>query len=271
MLISGALLCQKGSSMKSHILATAAFLTTISLSQTTQAANPEQIRQLLASKQCQNCDLSGAGLVMADLSGGDLSGANLAGANLSRANLSGTDLRGANLSGAVLFGANLSNAKLNGSTVVGADLRNTYLVNAQLTGVNINDANLQGATGIPLQVAKPEEFYAWGVAEAQKGNQQQAIDYFNQAIAIKSDYGGAYLARGVARYQLFDRKNAFQDAQTAVKLFTSQNNSDGLQTAQAFVKELQTPNPTDKTSVGKPSLTDLVGSLGSFLLQLFPF
>jgi tetratricopeptide (TPR) repeat protein len=207
---------------------------------------------------------------MADLSGANLSRANLAGANLSRANLSGADLSGANLSDAVLFGVNLSNAKLNHATLIGADFRNTYLVNTQLIGVNLSEANLQGAIGIPLQVAKPDEFYNWGVAEAQKGNQQHAIDYFNQAIAIKPDYAGAYLARGVAHYQLFDRKSALQDAQIAVKLFTSQNNVTGLQTAQAFIQELQTPQ-TEKISAGKPSLMDFVGSLGSVLLQFFPF
>lgn len=256
--------------MKSQILATAAFLTLISLNQTAQAANPQHIRQLLASKQCQNCDLTGAGLVMADLSGADLSGANLAGANLSRANLSGVDLRGANLSGTGLFGANLSGANLNQANLEGADLRNTYLVNAQLNGASLNGVNLQGAIGIPSQIATHEQFYAWGVAEAQKGNQQQAIDYFNQAIVIKPDYAGAYLARGVARYQIFDRQGAFQDAQLAEKLFTSQSNSTGMQTAQAFIKELQTPYDT-KVKPAKPDLIDFVGSVGSLLLQFLPF
>lgn len=255
--------------MKTQIIATA-FFSTICYLQTAQAANPEHLRQLLASKQCQNCDLSAAGLVMADLSGANLAGANLAGANLSRANLIGADLTGANLSGASLFGVNLSAAKLNGATVVGADLRNTYLVNAQLTGVNIKDANLQGAVGIPLQAATYEEFYAWGVAAAQKGNQQQAIDYFNQAIAAKPDYAGAYLARGVARYQMLDRQGAFQDAQVAEKLFTSQKDNPGMQTAQAFIIELQTPQDT-KVSPGKPSLVDLLGGVASMLLQFFPF
>ncbi|MFH7029175.1 MAG: pentapeptide repeat-containing protein [Heteroscytonema crispum UTEX LB 1556] len=256
--------------MKSQILATAAFLTTISVATTAQAANYEDVRQLLATKQCHNCDLSGAGLVMADLSGADLSGANLAGANLSRANLSGADLRGANLSSAGLFGVNLSGAKLGGANLLGADLRNTYLVNAEFSGVNLNGTNLQGAVGIPLQIAKPEEFYAWGVAEAQKGNQQQAIDYFNQAIAAKADYAGAYLARGVARYQIFERQGAFQDAQIAENLFKNQSNGDGMLTAQAFIKELQSPQ-TAKVSTGKPSFMDFVGGLGSLLLQFFPF
>ncbi|MFQ4146657.1 pentapeptide repeat-containing protein [Chlorogloeopsis sp. ULAP02] len=256
--------------MENKIIAIAAVLTTISTIQTAVAANSEHIRQLLANKQCRDCDLSGAGLVMADLSNANLRGANLAGANLSRANLSGADLSSTNLSGAGLFGANLSGAKLNGATLVGTDLRSTYLVNAEMTGVNLSSANLQGALGVPLQIAKSEDFYAWGVAEAQKGNHQQAIDYFEQAIAIKPDYAIVYLARGVARYQLFDRQGAFQDAQTAEKLFTSQKNSEGIQTAQAFMKELQTPQ-TAQVDRGKPNFMDFLGGITSLFLQLTPF
>lgn len=256
--------------MKSRILATSVFFTLIGLNQTVLAANLEHVRQLLASKQCQNCDLAGAGLVMADLSGADLTKANLAGANLSRANLSGANLRGANLSGVGLFGANLTGANLSGANLQNADLRHTYLVNAQLDGVNLNGINLQGAIGIPSQIATHEKFYAWGVTEAQKGNQQQAIDYFNQAIVINPDYAGAYLARGVARYQILDRQGAFQDAQVAEKLFRSQNNSSGIQTAQAFIKELQTPYET-KVKPAKPDFIDFVGSVGSLLLQFLPF
>lgn len=256
--------------MKNQIIATAAFLLTISLPLTAKASNYEQIRQLLATNKCFNCNLRNAGLVMADLSGANLSGANLAGANLSRANLSGADLRGANLTGASLFGANLIDAKLNGANLTGADLRNTYLMNVELAGANLNGTNFQGALGIPAQIAKPEDFYAWGVAAAEKGNLKQAIDYFSQAIALKPDYAGAYLSRGVASYQNLDRKSALEDAQIAVKLFEEQKNSEGLQTAQAFILELKTPY-TENISKGKPSFMDFVGSLGSVLLQFLPF
>lgn len=63
------------------------------------------IKQLLTSKQCAGCDLSGT----------HLSGANLVGANLNNANLSKADLRGANLLGANLRGANLNSANLRGA------------------------------------------------------------------------------------------------------------------------------------------------------------
>jgi uncharacterized protein YjbI with pentapeptide repeats len=256
--------------MKNQIITAAVFLSTLSLTTTVQAANSEHLQQLLATKQCQNCDLTHAGLVMADLSGANLSGANLAGANLSRANLSGADLRGANLSGASLYGANLTETRFSGANLAAADLRNSYLTNAELNGAYLNSTNFQGAMGIPSQIASPEDFYALGVAQGEKGNHQQAISYFSQAIAIKPDYAGAYLARGVARYQLLDRQGAFVDAQVADKLFTSQNNSSGMQTAQAFMKELQTPY-TEKVSSGSPSFVDFFGSLGSILLQFLPF
>ncbi|MFO5437703.1 MAG: pentapeptide repeat-containing protein, partial [Dolichospermum sp.] len=70
--------------MNSKILATSVFLFTVSLVSTVEAANYEDIRQLLASKQCPRCLLTNAGLVMADLGGANLSGANLTGANQSK-------------------------------------------------------------------------------------------------------------------------------------------------------------------------------------------
>jgi uncharacterized protein YjbI with pentapeptide repeats len=256
--------------MKSQILAAGVFLTTISLATIAQAANFAHVQKLLATKECQNCDLTNAGLVMADLSGANLSGANLTNVNLSRANLSGADLRGANLSGAGLFGANLSEARLSGANLAGADLRHAYLANTEFQGAYLNGANFQGAIGIPMQIATPEEFYALGVAEAEKGNQRQAINYFNQAIASQPEYPGAYLARGVARYQMLDRQGAYQDAQIAEKMFQVQNNEPGILTAQAFIKELQTPY-SDKVSTGKPRFLDFLGSLSSVLLQFLPF
>ncbi|MDJ0797324.1 MAG: pentapeptide repeat-containing protein [Calothrix sp. MO_167.B12] len=242
----------------------------LSFAQTAQAANADHLRQFLATKSCEGCDLSGVGLVMADLAGANLRGANLRGANISRANLSGANLQGANLSAASLFGVNLSGANLQEADLTSADLRNTYLVNAKLTNTSLNGANLQGAIGIPLQIAKPEEFYALGVAAAQKGSQQQAIDYFNQAIALRPEYADAYLARGAVRYQLLDSPGALKDAQIAEKLFTSQSNKTGLQAVQAFILELQTPI-TKKVNRGKPNFVDFVSNVGSVLLNIFPF
>ncbi|MEN9214140.1 MAG: pentapeptide repeat-containing protein, partial [Gloeomargarita sp. DG02_5_bins_242] len=66
------------------------------------AEDASQVRQLLNSKACANCDLRGA-----DLRGAKLGNANLRGSDLTRANLRGADLTGADLSGADLRNADL--------------------------------------------------------------------------------------------------------------------------------------------------------------------
>lgn len=252
--------------MKLLVAATAGLLTTISVVPVAKAAESEHTRQLLATKQCQNCDLSGAGLVLANLAGANLSGANLSGANLSRANLSGADLSGANLSGASLFGANLSGANLSSTDLAVADLREAYLVNADVLSANLNGANLQGAVGIPTQIVKAEDYYSWGKIQGQKGDYQGAIAQFERALSIDSKYADAYMARSAARYQLFDRNGAIQDAQQAEKLYLAQGNTGGQQTAQAFIQQLQTPLAQDKPKKGDKFIQSL-GAIGSFLLQ----
>ena len=73
------------------------------------AENPDHVRQLLATKSCPRCDLSGADLRNADLSGANLQGADLRNADLSGANLQGADLRNANIAN-----TRFSNANTNG-------------------------------------------------------------------------------------------------------------------------------------------------------------
>lgn len=246
------------------IITAAVILTTICLTPKVGLAS-EQIKQLLATNECQNCDLRGAGLVQTNLSGAILRGANLSGANLSRANLSGANLSGANLHGASLFGANLSGANLNAANLHAADLRDTYLVNAQLTGNNINEAYLQGAVGISSQIATIEDFYRWGVEQGEKGDPKRAIAYFDQALSINPNFAAAYLARGVARYQLFDRPGAINDANVAAKIFFAQGNQQGYQTAQTFTKELSRPSAA--TTESKPNFWSSLGAIGSVLLR----
>jgi len=230
------------------------------------SANSEDTRQLLSTRQCQSCELSGVGFVLTNLSGVNLSGANLSGANLSRANLSGADLSSAKLSGASLFGANLSGAKLSGADLSAADLRDAYLVNADLTGANLNGANLQGAIAIPVQVGKAEDFYSWGMAQGQNGDPKGAIAYFNQALGINPNLAAAYLGRGVARYQLLERPEALEDAKVAEKMFLAQGNTEGYQTAQNFIKELETP-PDTSPRKSKPNFMNVLGALGATLLR----
>ncbi|MBD1934724.1 MULTISPECIES: pentapeptide repeat-containing protein [Cyanophyceae] len=252
--------------MKPQIAATAALLATISLAVPAIAEDVQHLRQLLATKQCPQCNLSGAGFALADLSGANLSGADLSRANLSRANLTGANLAGANLSGASLFGVNLAGANLTGANLTGADLRESYLVNASMVSANVNGANFQAAIGIPNYAATAEEFYTWGVVEGQKGDQGGAIAHFNQALALKPQFAAAYFARGVARYQAGDRQGAVLDSQRAAEIFTVQGNMQGYQTAQLFIKEITTP-PKQPGS-GGGNLMNFLGGIGSLLLQM---
>jgi hypothetical protein len=84
------------------------------------------LKKLLDTKKCPNCDLSKV---------------NLKGADLSRANL-----KNANLSGANLYGANLSNANLKKANLSGANLKKARMNQAKLNGANLSDTNLEGAS-----------------------------------------------------------------------------------------------------------------------------
>ncbi len=109
-----------------------------------------EMRQLLQTNVCQNCNLRNADLAQAQLTGANLAGANLAGAylkdsNLTQANLSGANLTHANLKGVDLTGANLENATLQNAVLVSANLEGTNLEGANLEDATLDDANLADA------------------------------------------------------------------------------------------------------------------------------
>jgi hypothetical protein len=121
--------------MKLTLLTTAICLTPLAIVTPLRAENPEHVKQLLQTKSCEGCDLSGANLSGANLSFAVLVGANLRGANLSRANLSQADLTRANLSQANFQSAILDRA---------------YLTNANLDRTNLVGASLDGTRGLPI-------------------------------------------------------------------------------------------------------------------------
>lgn len=252
--------------MKPILLTTAAIFTAITLNTSALAENLQNIQKVLSTKNCPGCDLTDAGLVMAELVGANLSGADLSRANLSRANLVGADLTGANLSGASLNGANLTGANLSGAILVGTDLRSAYLVNAQLFGTDLSSAYIQGTIGLPQYAGTAEDFYAWGVIEAERGNYQAAIEHYNQALNLKAEFAPAYLARGIARFRLSDHGGAIRDAQVASQLFTDQENPVGFQASQNLIQMVEiTQNPPEVRS--RPSFGNALVGIGSLLLR----
>lgn len=231
-----------------------------------QGEDLAHLRQLMTTKQCEGCDLTNSGLVMADLAGANLRNANLVRANLSRADLTGADLRGANLAGTSLNGANLAGANLTGANLAGADLRDAYLMNANLMGVDLNTVYLQGAIGVPNYAGTPEQFQRWAVEEANQGHYQAAANYYNQAINLDPEYAPAYLGRGVLRYQMRDLNGAMQDAQIASHLFEQQEHTQGYETTQNFIKGLEIAmNP--EAQGGGNNFGQILSGIGSLLLR----
>ncbi len=100
--------------MKLGILTTTGLLIAIGFASGVKAENVSHVKQLLETKKCSKCDLTGAQLAGMNLSGADLSGANLRGANLNGANLNEAKLNEANLKQAKLQGASLIAAKMHG-------------------------------------------------------------------------------------------------------------------------------------------------------------
>ncbi len=254
-----------------HLFATALLL---SVALPAAAENLEVVQQLIATRQCQRCDLSNAGLVYAELAGANLMQANLVGANLNRANLTNANLTGANLTGAVLFNANLAGADLRNADLRGADLREARLTGARMEGALLDGANLFGATGIPTQVLSAEQLYVWGLTETQRGNFQGAIAYFNQSLNYKPDFAHAYLGRGIARYRLLDEAGALEDAARAGQLYQTQNNAQGQQLAQQFTEGVKLAQQRARESEermrrggGGGNFLNFLGSLTGLLLR----
>lgn len=256
--------------MKLKIFTTTVLLTT-SLSAVANAENIQHTQQLLSTRECPQCELSNAGLVLADLAGANLSGADLTRANLSRANLTGANLSGANLTGTSLNGANLTGANLSGANLSATDLRDAVLFNAKLFGTTLNYSNVQGAIGVPEYAGTPEDFYAWGVTESERGNYRGAIIKYNQALTLKPDFAPAFLARALALYKLGNEAGATQDAKNAGALFSAQGNTTGYQASQNFIQVMEIARKPPKTGGGTSIGNFLVG-LGSLLFQfLAPF
>lgn len=240
-------------------------LLTMGIAFPAQAENLEHVRQLLSTKRCQNCDLSNAGLVFAQLAGADLTGTNLAGANLSQANLTGANLTGANLSGAILNSANLTGAKLTNTNLQGTDLRRSYLVGSDLTGTQLENAALQGAIGLSPTAGDADMFYSWAMDAGKRRQYESAIENFNQALVRKPDHVQAVLGRGMARLELGDQRGAIQDYEMAATLFERQGDTVNAKSTQELAKALKTP-PKQRGGGFGQALINVVGGLLQMVL-----
>ncbi|MBS0017633.1 MAG: pentapeptide repeat-containing protein [Arthrospira sp. SH-MAG29] len=232
-----------------------------------RASNLQDIRQLLSTKECENCNLTNAGLVLADLSGANLTGANLTGANLSRANLTGANLTGANLTGASLFGANLTGANLTGAKLAGSDLRGAYLANAIALDANITEAQLIGVVGLPTNIGNAEDFYRLGVKEALEGNYKNAIDHYNRALSLNPNLAAAYFARSMAWADLGDLNRAMSDAKQAQELYNRLGSQEGQEIAAQLMEIIEFRQNPQELRARNGGVMELLESATPLLLR----
>lgn len=122
------------------LVVTLTVVTPLLFTSAVSAENPEHLEQLLTTRECYRCDLSGANLSEEHLIGADLREANLERANLTHANLEGADLTGANLQGANLTGAHLTNASL----------QDANLNSVNFSGANIYSVDVSGASMVDI-------------------------------------------------------------------------------------------------------------------------
>jgi uncharacterized protein YjbI with pentapeptide repeats len=251
------------------IATTVLFLT--SFTATANAENISHLRQLLSTKECQQCNLTGSGLVMNDLAGANLQRANLSGANLGQANLAGADLRGANLAGASLNGANLTGADLRGANLTGTDLRSAYLTNANVQGIDVRSAYLEGAIGVPTTLGTADDFYKWGYAAWLKNDFAGAVQNYDRAISLNPQFTAVYIARSMAKFRLQDDSGAVKDAQIAERMYFAKSDREGTQVAQALIAKINLAGkPSESnTNVGNGNFVDLLTGVSSMLLKFF--
>jgi hypothetical protein len=184
-----------------------------------QAANIEQLMQLLAQGSCPNCKLQDADLVHASLRDANLSGAQLQRANLSGAQLDGARLNGADLSFTSLQGASLRGADLRGARLEGTDLRQSDLSGARLDPGALSRSHWDHAKGIANGSLSYADLHNAGVEAALVGNAPAAEQLCGEALRQRPEAALSWLARGMSRKEQGKDALAAQDFGYAATLY----------------------------------------------------
>lgn len=158
----------------------------------------ENRKQLIETKSCPGCNLSGVNLDRENLTGANLEGANLSKvklhlATLAKANLRNTNLRDAEFGGSDLAEADLRGADLRGATFVGA-----YLVGAQLDKDVVLDqpseelaSETPSGQDIAEDAVPAQEEQGTASVEEKKGGQADVAPQNQPAEISRNDEGAA--------------------------------------------------------------------------------
>jgi tetratricopeptide (TPR) repeat protein len=183
-------------------------------------ANPNDLIQLLDTRNCRGCKLQDTDLVHADLRDADLRQAQLQRANLGQARLDGAQLSGANLSFTSLTGASLRGADLRGARLEGTDLRQADLSGALLDPGALSRSHWQRATGVPTVLLSYAELHNAGAEAAQQGRYPEAEQLFADAIRKNPNAAISWVARGICRSEQGKTELAANDFNYAADLYS---------------------------------------------------
>ncbi|MDJ1172982.1 tetratricopeptide repeat protein [Roseofilum capinflatum] len=84
----------------------------------------------------------------------------------------------------------------------------------------------------------PQSIYNTGQSALEQQNFEQAITYFNQAIAINSQYAQAYQGRALARDSMGDYEGAASDLRIAASLYWRQGNASAAYQAIRLIDQM---------------------------------
>jgi uncharacterized protein YjbI with pentapeptide repeats len=158
-------------------------------------AKSADVKRLLATNECNGCDLSNANLENANLAEASLEGANLTQANLKNADLQQAKLNSTYMLGANLEGANLTQAELEGANLTLATLNKSILSNANLRGANLQKANLQKADLKGADLSAPSLLQDANLANANLSNANLKGTNFKNANLRQANLKGADLSK----------------------------------------------------------------------------
>jgi uncharacterized protein YjbI with pentapeptide repeats len=175
------------------------------------------VKRLLATNECNDCDLSNANLQNANLAGASLEGANLTKANLENANLQQAKLNSTYMLGANLAGANLTQAELEGANLTLASLNKSILSNASLRGANLQRANLQQANLTKVDLSAPSLLQDANLANANLSNANLKGTNFKNANLQRATLKGADLSK--TDIKLKDIPNNYSTGEQLADLF----------------------------------------------------
>ena len=170
----------------------------------------QNLQQLISTRICRECDLSGLDLTRLDLSGVDMEGSDLSHTKLSLTNLSNANLKKTKLNGAILGGTDLAGADLRGADLQGTSLDNAYLGDAVLDDKTKSSLGVNQSLATSTPAAEDTSSESWWSRQSKSEKMLYTNVTAAAAIGIWGlatwDYGSAGFTMGHEKWFGHDTK-----------------------------------------------------------------